>query len=193
MKSSVKNILIPVIVLVIIALISGVLLAVVNQFTTVSEEELEERTIKKINEVYECSEGFEKITYEASDKNVNDSIKYFYKAKDGKDTYVVVSSGKGGYGGEVEMYTVFSGKEIIKIGKGANKETPGVSDNALSENYFERFYNIDVTQIDGFTLGGTEDNSVDGVSGATFSSTGVLNAVSNASKFYKEYYMEELA
>lgn len=194
MKKSVKNILIPVLVLMIIALVSGLLLSIVNEFTTITDEELEARTIKKINEVYECSEGFEKVEYQASlNEEVNGNIKYFYKAKDDKGTFVVVATGGGGYGGEVEMYTVFQGKEIIKIAKGVNGETPGVSDNALSENYFERFYGIDVTQIDGFVLNGTEDNSVDGVSGATFSSTGVLNAVSNASKYYKEYFMEVLA
>lgn len=193
MKKDVKNILIPVLVLVIISLISGLLLSIVNQFTIVTAEELEERTKDKINQVYECKEGFEKIEYTPSmDEKLDDDIKYFYKALDGKNVYIVVSTGKG-YGGDVEMYTIFQDRKIVKITKGTNKETPGVSDNAFEKDNFEKYYNIDIIQIDGFVLGGTQDNSVDAVSGATFSSKGILGAVSSASKYYKEYYMEVLS
>lgn len=163
-----------IIVLSVIALLSGLLLAIVSQVTAITEEELLKRITENLNEIHYAENGYEKI--ETDDQNING----FFKAKN-EDYYVVIGLGKG-YGGTLEMYVSFQGNNIVNVQSGKNSDTPGIRDNALNEGYLSNYY-VDIYNAV-FDFSG---NDFDSAAGATYTSNGVLTAVKNAVIVYKSY------
>lgn len=177
MKPIVKDILKAVLVLAGIALISGLLLGFVYPATRLSEEELIARAKKPLPDIY-AAEDYELIRYESASVPVD----YFFQVK-GEETYIILATGSGGYGGDVQMYVVVKENQIIRLSKGTAGETPGVSDKAFSNAYYSQFYGKDITKVGKFTF----DGGVDAATGATRSSTAILNAVNKAVVFFTEF------
>lgn len=180
----------PVLVLLVITLVAGLLLGLFSEITKVDEQELRERVESKLLDIYHDDLGFEEVKFESSNADIADKIDYFFKAKSKSDVYIAVANSTvRGYGGTVQLYVVFEGNQIIKIEKGKISESPGISDQAFSDSLYSKFYGVDLTQINGFIISGSGSDytEVDGISSATFSSTAVINCVSNAVRFYKEF------
>jgi len=88
-----------------------------------------------------------------------------------------LASGSGGWGGDVQLYVYIKENKIYKIIIGENGET--FLNKLDSANYYENFYDKDLTEISDF-------NDVDTVTGATKSSTAVRNAVNSVVKYFNE-------
>lgn len=183
MKPITRDIIRAVIVLAGIALVAGLLLGVVYPLTRLSAEELEARAKKPLPGIYAAE------SYSPVGQDGGQFVDFCFKAEKAgeEDAYIVVARGEGGYGGEVQMYVVFQGDYIIKLAKGVSGETPGVSDKAFKDSYYNQFYENDVTTLVKFVF----DKHIDAATGATKSSMGILNAVNNALKFYTDYILTE--
>ncbi len=171
MKMMKKGIAQCVIVLALIAGISGALLGLVNQITYVSEEETIARQLSKMYD----ADSFEQV-------DEIDGVR-LYLAKSGADEFVIgIANGAGGYGGNVPMYVSFEGSKITDVKAGANQET---IKTPFKEDYLGQFVGLDVNTLDeNKAQGGLE---VDTVSGATLSSTAIIDGVTDAALAYKKY------
>ena len=187
-------------VLSLIAVVAGLLLGLMYQITYLSDEEKEARMLAKLSAVYVISDaeklyqkGGEDNRFESEDPSLNKMVSYFYEAKNesGETVYVIVCEGKGGNGGNIEMYTVISSDCIVKLASGTNSETPGFKDKVFTSSFYEKFYGRDLAELEQFELKGSGENGVDAVSGATYTSTGTVNAINNAVRFYLEFKSKE--
>ena len=162
-------------------LISGLIalmVSVVNYLTAPAIKAAGQQKIKdSIGLVFSDCLDFAEITQECRENGFLDGIdgiKAVYRVQSGnggEDGYCVVSV-TGGYGGEVEMLSGFTGDGLISGVRvlSADGETPGVGQR-IKENRF----------LWGF--GGLKCSApaaVDGVSGATVSSSAAVRAVNNA-------------
>ena len=171
-----KDLIKAVLVLSALALIAGVLLGLFYQITYISAEELQQRTVKKLNEFYP-GDNYEIVEFVSADSDLNANIDYFFY-DNSSNVYAIVARGVKGYGGVVPMYVIIKDNAIIALQEGSISETPGVSDAAFSDGHLNKFMK-DIDKLD-FT-------SVDAATGATYSSGAILSSVENAVKFYKEY------
>ncbi len=172
-----KDIIKTAIVLSLIAIIAGVLLGTVNNFTYLSDEQKLERNLKK---VYENGANFEEVDVSGIDVPSDTSARI--KRVDtcdvqGKKIYIYSTNVKG-YKKNLELMIAIEDNKIVNILKTASGETiakPLASDN------LSKYYGIDVTTIKGFYT--TKQPAVDGkekidaIGGATLSSNGICNSV----------------
>lgn len=168
-----------VVVLSAIALIAGVLLGFFSQLTALTEEDIRLRTEKKIAAIYSLSNLTELEGAE------DDNIGGFYKgSNESGDVYVVIATGAGGFGGKVQMYVFIQNDQIVRLGAGSHGETPGTSDKAFSGTHYQKYYGVNILE-NSFALGGEGEYGVDAMTGATYTSTAVNNAVNNAIAYYR--------
>lgn len=179
-----------------IAVVAGLLLGFVYQITYISDEEKEARMLEKLSAIYVISDaetlykkGGDVNRFESEDDALNKAVSYFYEAKNevGETVHVIVCEGKGGNGGNIEMYTVIADGKIVKLASGTNSETPGFKDKVFTSAFYEKFYGRELSELKQFELKGSGENGVDAVSGATYTSTGTVNAINNAVRFYLEF------
>ncbi|MCL1901308.1 MAG: FMN-binding protein [Firmicutes bacterium] len=156
----------------IIALCSGIVLGLVVQLTRISDEERLKRVINELESFY-GSNNFEPVDFE-SDAN----IQYFFYDEE-KDIYAIVAVGEKGYSDIVVMYVIIKDDKIAALKAGDNKETPGVSDSAFSQNFFARFLDKDILSIS-FT-------DIETGASAAYSRRAVVSSIKNAVEFYIEY------
>jgi Na+-translocating ferredoxin:NAD+ oxidoreductase RnfG subunit len=176
-----KEMLRSILVLTVIALISGILLSAVFQVTALTQEEKDRKVFKTLNSIYDAPDGYEKLDYNGNNKNVI----AIYRAKN-TERYTVIGKGKG-KNGNLEMYVTFSGREIIDVRPGTVKDDPGYKDAIYAQSYLNQFkVNIDTNLFEKYGNG----NDFDAASGATYSSKGALEAIRNAVDGYKYYYEE---
>ena len=172
-----KDLIKAVVILAVIALISGALLGLFYQITFVTEAEKEQRIVASLQNIYK-SDNYEKIDFRTDNTELNKSIQYFFEDKSAK-VYIIVATGKSGYKDKVPMYVIIKDDKIIALKEGNKKETPGISDAAFSEEYFNKF----LKPIKELDFG--ED--IDTETGATYSRRAVISSVENAVNFYKQY------
>ncbi|MEG6550699.1 FMN-binding protein [Desulfocurvibacter africanus] len=88
-----------------------------------------------------------------------------------------------GYGGDIGVITAFSleSDRIMGIGMTTMKETPGVGTRVAQHGFTTQFHN---RALDGLALS-AQGGSVNAVAGATVSSTGAVEAVRQAAEIYK--------
>lgn len=105
--------------------------------------------------------------------------------KDSAGDYVFDVSHEG-YHGDVElMVGIASDGTVAGIQVVSQNETQGIGSNALTDDYFGTFTGR--AAADGaISIDGSEGTQVDAVSGATFTSTAVINDVSVALQAYAE-------
>lgn len=160
-KQSIKNVA----VFCAIALVSGLILGLVNYFTAVDPKA---EAIRKFNAFLPTEEGYTIVA-----ENEGDVL---YVAQSA-NTVAILSKGKGGFKGEVQTYVFFVDGKIALVAVGEHQETyiQKLQDN----KFFEQFNGWN-------TL--TSFPEIDGVTGATRSSTAVKNAVKAAAEYYKTHY-----
>lgn len=106
----------------------------------------------------------------------------FPAMKDGKLVAVALEEFGGGFGGDIGVIVGFNVEDdtLIGIGVTTMKETPGLG-TVVAEPPFTKQFKGQSLQVDLKDNGG----QIDGLSGATFSSIGVVTAVQHAADVYK--------
>ncbi len=163
-----------VVLLLISGLVAGIV-AVVNVFTApVIEQNTAENIRQNIDTLFDGNSGFDDITAECDTASL-DGIGAVYRVKSGtggEDSYCMLSTAAG-YGGEIELLVGFSCDGVITGVKvlDASGETPGIGQLITEDEFLARF---------GGLYCNDEGTKIDGVSGATVSSTAAVKAVNSA-------------
>lgn len=170
-----------VIILGCIALVSGLLLACVNLFTQVDEEAKLKETI---GEVY--SSPITDTTYDmAGFENLPKAeILNMFKAEDGAVIILSKSTNCYSAGKGISLLVVIKGNDIVDIVSYAHGETPGLGTNALTDSYLARYEALSVSDFDVTGASSSGKKEVENYTGATKSSNGVRDAVTNAVRAY---------
>ncbi len=180
-----KEILMPAIALFIICLVSAFLLAGTNDLTKDKiQENIEKQKIESRKEVFKTAENFiDDSVIEIDGKTVEYCV-----AVDGENNklgYVFTSTNKG-YGGDVSVMTAIDieGKVIKSVVLSMDDETPGLGQNAGKEDFLKQFENK--TGIFSFVKQNGENNNIEGVTSATFTSKAVIECVNDAQKAFSK-------
>lgn len=167
-----KNNLKLVIILAIIAGLSGLSLTLVNNIT--------QPIIIKAKEEHEMEiiQGFYPNTDHTTTNEIDTDIDNQILVYDNQDNllgYVYSASGSNGYGAITTLVAINLDNQIIGIDFSEFSQTPGFGDKLLTEEYLGQYTNLDVN-----------DPTVDGVSGATFSSKLVADEVNTITNYHLE-------
>jgi electron transport complex protein RnfG len=105
-----------------------------------------------------------------------------FPAKKNGQTFAVAIEGKGkGFHGTIGvMVGVSKAGEITDIGITSQSETPGIGSRITEESFTSRFKGKPITG----------EIQVDGISGATYSSKGVMSAVNEAVGYVRKFKQE---
>ncbi len=180
-----KNIIKNAIILTLITLVAGSALAFVYSIT---KEPIAQAEIKATQEAYKAvfaqAEKFEELELiEYNDKN-GAKVSAVSSAVKGNETigFVMTTASKG-YGGDIKVAVgidkkgVVTGISILD----ASNETPGLGAKVKEDKFTSQFAGVESNQL---------DTEVDAISGATFSTNGVKNAVNAAFNYYKKNLKE---
>lgn len=173
-----------------ITLIAGLVLGFVYELTKEPIRVQQELAIQKACQaVFAEADHFTALEYvpsaalseELTDMGV--ALGTVFEAKDASDNalgYVVESTTREGYGGNIVLYVGITntgkvnGISILSIA-----ETPGLGMNAESV-LVPQFENVEVTIFTYSKSGSTESGVIDAISGATITTKAVVNAVNGA-------------
>ncbi len=167
---------------VVLLLISGLvacIVAFVNGITApVIQKNTEESIRQSINLIFDGNAGYEDITAVCQSEgklNGAEGVASVYRVTSGtggEDSYCILSKAVG-YGGDVELLVGFSCDGVISGVKvlSASGETPGIGQQITEEEFLARFGGLSSNAV------GT---AIDGISGATVSSTAAVKAVNGA-------------
>ena len=181
-KESIKPSIIAVIVLVVIALISGALLSILNDLLSISEDE---KVAKELNAVYP-SPTYEKIEI-IEELQINEKyggVRYIYRAEDG--AIIIKTQGVKGYKGNSEILMAVKDKKIVNVyisSFGGDNITSTVNEEYLLQ------YRVDITEDLVFYLPYLKQSGdVDVSAGATSKKT--MNSVCAAANM-AVYYLNK--
>lgn len=182
-----KQILTAVLTLGIISLISGAILGLVSHFTYIDEQEMISRVIDKVysSGVYSGEEELSIVDIDGYNKEYSSGrlVNVFV----GGDSYIIHSIGYGGYAEDFQVLINITNNQIKSIVCYSSGETPGVGTRVFKQETIDSYRNKDISDIEGFVLSkapsGKEE--IQTVTGATKSSTALLNAVNVAIDWYK--------
>jgi electron transport complex protein RnfG len=185
---SVRDILRMIVVLTVIGAVSGLALAAMKQLTA---GPIEYQTIKFVKEpaVKKVLAGYDndpildrkKLALGADLKGRPLELTVFPAAKGGEIFAVAVEgSGKGFHGQIGVMVGISKDGTILDIGITSHSETPGIGSKVTETGYTDRYKGLPAKK--GIT--------VDGISGATYSSKGVVAAVNEAAALVEKYREE---
>ena len=179
---NVKKILLPAIALLAICLVATTLLALTNQVTAGRIEQIAQETENAARSaVYPDAASF-------SDAKTVSSYTY-YEALDADGSvigYTFTTSAKG-YGGDVSVMTGVRAAgsvraiEILDV----SDETPGLGQNAKQDKFKAQFADKQ-GEIGVSTASKSAENGIDALTGATYTSRGVTDAVNLALKLYAQ-------
>lgn len=182
-----KEILKAVLTLGIISLISGAILGLVSHFTYIDEQEVIARVIDKVysSGVYSGEEELSIVDIDGYNKEY--SIGRLVNVFVGGDSYIIHCIGYGGYDEDFQILINITNNQIQSIVCYSSGETPGVGTRVFKQQTIDSYCNKDINDIERFILsktpGGKEE--IQTVTGATKSSTALLNAVNVAIDWYK--------
>lgn len=179
-KKSVNPSVIAVIVLLAIALVSGLLLSVLNDILYISDEE---RTARDLSKVYQ-SESFTQLTIDENFKSKDEygEIVYVYQAADG--AYVIKTIGMMGYKGKSEIVMAIKGNTIVNMivsSFGGDDKTTTIKDK-----YLAQYYGMEVTDDLVFVMnptGGSGEVDVSAGASSKYTMTSIC-AAANMSVYY---------
>ena len=115
----------------------------------------------------------------------NEERTFFVGVFDGRPNAVAVESFGRGYGGDIGVIVAFNLEDdkIIGVGVTTHSETPGLGSRAKTDPKFSgQFKGLSIAEPFNVKADGGQ---VDAVSGATFSSRGVCQAVTASAEVYK--------
>ena len=176
------------VVLTVIGAVSGMTLSVIHRVT---KAPIEYQTIKFVKEpaVKKVLTGYDndpimdrkKITV-GTDERGNPVELTIFPAKKGAETFAIALEGKGkGYHGTIGvMVGVGKDGKLLDIGVTSQSETPGVGTKVTEASFTDRFKGLSTTGA----------ITVDGISGATYSSKGVMAAVNQAIGYVNTFKKE---
>ncbi|MFZ5425871.1 MAG: RnfABCDGE type electron transport complex subunit G [Thermodesulfobacteriota bacterium] len=174
-----------IIVLSVITGLSGLTLAGLKQATAVP---IEEQVLKYVQSpvLKQVLAGCENDPVKERKKVAGPDGKtvMVFPAKKGGKLYAVAFEVMGkGYGGDLGVVTGFDvgSDTVLTIGITTSKETPGLGSRAAEPAFARKFQKHSLDKIALRSAGG----DIDGIAGATVSSSGVTNAVSEAAGLYK--------
>jgi len=186
----VRDIIRMVVVLTLICAVSGLTLSVVYRVT---EAPIDYQTIKFVKEpaVKKVLTGYDndpimdrkKIVIGTDDRGGPIELTIFPAKRQGETFAVAIEGrGKGFHGAIGVMVGVSKEGKITDIGITSHSETPGIGSRVTEPTFTNRFKGIPITG----------KLKVDGISGATYSSKGVMSAVTQAlgyvAKFREEMF-----
>lgn len=171
-----KSLLKPIIVLTVIAFVCTAALAGVNSLTKdIIASAAAEKKAQTMGELFPNEQGFEAVEV-SSELLKKYSASAVSKAESGAG-YIIEHSSSG-YGGEILMMTAISpdGK-LIGVKVLSHEETSGIGTRVVeSDDFLSQFKDKD----------SAAEAGVDAVSGATVSSTAVVNGINNACNLFNE-------
>lgn len=181
----------PTLVLLIIAIMSAGILAVTRHFTYIDEEQI---FLDKIAEFYYGANedlGFDTVLSADSEPYIqaNSKITRAYRPKDGEETLIMLASGNGAYSGTLQLLFAIKDDVIIDLVIYHSKDMPGLGKNEKS--FLNKFKGLDVSQFESFIISPAEDlndGKVSVISGASKTSTAIINALNGGMSYYKQFY-----
>jgi|GEM_PF-6969849 len=195
MNSTLKTVL----VLSVIALFAGLALGVVYFFTK-SESSLPDAAALN---ALAPADGYVQLTAEGATQLEFGTLKSVCVPVDGNgkavsDSFIFLADGNGGFSGTISMLVLITDGKIANVVCYENGETPGLGTNALTDTYLSRYIGIDITNdvvLKGLAKdywskpekeSGHENDAIqiDGYTGATRSSTAVVNSISTIHSYY---------
>ncbi len=110
------------------------------------------------------------------------NVMVFPARKDGKLYGVAMENSAPGFGGDINVITGFDATRDVLIGIGITtmKETPGIGTQVSNPSFTGQFAGTHLP-----VALSSNGGSIDAISGATISSTGVVDAVAKATEDYK--------
>lgn len=177
-KQKFKEIVHPALVLTIICLVVTLLLAITNYFTN-----------QVVNPALDKAEVQVLMGLETDDFSLESTAsENAYVVNDSAEKnigYVILSSGKG-YKGDISIMTGFEDDgTIIGIMVLESAETPGIGSKIEDESFLNQYKNK--KSVDEFKVvknKTTNDDEIQGISGATYSTNGINEAINNAMNEY---------
>ncbi len=183
-----------------ITLIAGLVLGFVYELTKDPIREQQELAIQRACQaVFAQADSFEAQKYVPSEDmqaqldGVGVEVGTIFEAKDASGNslgYVVESTSKEGYGGDITLYAgitkegMLNGISILSIA-----ETPGLGMNAESV-LVPQFENVEATFFYYTKSGSTAADEIDAISGATITTKAVINAVNGAVYVIEQDFMK---
>ncbi len=167
-------------VLTVIAVVAGTLLAFVNQVTAgpISQQNME-RAQGALAELFPEADAFEEVTLASGDE-----LQSAYTAmKSGQAVGYAVTVSSQGYGGPIEVITGLEpgfALRGIRVGGSDFKETEGLGSRVKEAAFTDQF----AGKTPPLALG----RDIDGVSGATVSSSAVVEGVNEAAKWTEGHF-----
>ncbi len=157
----------PTVVLLLICIIIPLALAVTNMVTVDRIAKLEEEKSVETMEKLISADSFNGKESKTHGFSYNEAV------KDGKIIAYIFKTSAKGYGGDVSVMTAISpeGKILDIAILDASNETPGLGQNVTKKEFYSQFKN---------KTGSVSIDEIDTVTGATFSSKAVTNAVNEA-------------
>lgn len=177
-KGNVKEILLPTLVLFLIALISTLLLGLVNNVTKdriAAEQAASEAEARE--SVFTQAANFD-------EKTVDGQTYYVAKDKNGNVLGYVFNTSNKGYGGQVTATVGIdvNGKVTGVVPGDLSNETPGLGQTATKPSFLKQF--VGKTGTLSVVKNGPKDNEIQALTSATITSTAVTNDVNNAQQLY---------
>jgi len=185
MKKIIKNTFI----LTAITLIAGLLLGLVYEITkapiAASKEAAKQEAYKT---VLADADAFEAMEVKADSITVEGcTVDEVVAAKAGDEIigYVITTTTSEGYGGNIQISTGMNtegnitGVEVLSI-----SETAGLGMKAQEESFRSQFVDREVPSFALSKSGGSGDNAIDALSGATITSTAFTNAVNAGLEYF---------
>ena len=170
-----KEFLIPTVILSVICLVATALLGITNDITAPIIEQLAiETETNSRKTVFPEAASFGEATSPEEGVSIVAALD-----ESGKTIgYVVVNSAKG-YGGDISVMTgVTTDGKVTGVNILSHGETAGLGANATNESFRDQFKGL----VQGITVSKDKagDNSIDALTGATITSRAVVNAVNSA-------------
>jgi electron transport complex protein RnfG len=185
-------------VLLVITSIAAALLAFSNGVTAdliVAAEEEASSGPEVAMTVVPGSARFENMEEDITNEIKNENEKFIDSKKAVNESGDVVGYGirtlstVKGYGGDIELFVGISPEgEVVGVKVLSMLETPGLGTNIQNQEFKEQFVGkTDDMEIEVVKTGVSEDNQIQAVAGATFSSNSYTSAVNNALDIFEEY------
>ncbi len=178
-KPTAKNVLVPAIILTVICIVISGLLALTNDITQEKiAEEARKESIAAMAVIYsETGIGFQDLT--ATDKDGNE-FSYSKALLKGETIGYIFITSKNGYGGEVKVMTGINKDGSIKSVQilSVADETPGLGQNAKSENFTKQFIGKQSE------ISKEKNKEINAITGATITTNAVIDDVNHARELF---------
>ena len=169
--------------LLIITLVAGAALGLTQSVTEPARIEVERKAMQESLEAVYPGATFTEMSEEAVAACGIAEVNKAYVAKEKDQEGLVVDVSTKGSQGLVQVYVGLDAEgQVVGLTIGENSETPGIGDKAANPEFLDQFLNkAAAVQLVKSTSG--KEDEIAGVTGATYTSRAVVNAVNLAGQF----------